>query len=466
MRQKLETLLQELLAQNADKASTRSILEQYLQEGDALVAPVVTVNGGNLLIVTKANNRLALSLLSLPEFTTERVTKLLGGESVSAAKKGWFGAYNIQYLPLAEQVSRLSEWRDAIEGIGPVLWKLFAGQLDEKLQRLGVKSGARLVWMPAGALGLLPLHLANNPASGRRLGDIYEILVIANLEFFGASARQVAKAPSPSLAETVNPTGNDPNLDLPFTEIEGALVASHFVGRPQSRLGKADATAENVLVALKDKSYWHFSSHGFFDWSDTRKSGLLLKDKRPLSIGALLEAEGVLGHPRLVVLSACETGLFDIDQNPDEFVGLPSTFIQLGAAGVVGALWQVDDLATAFLMAKFYELHLDHHLEPALALKRAQTWLRTSSKAELIAYARKAAAMGVINSQMLANVERMILPVRRSSDHRSGVLWNLTQERGKFRSKAVTVRTFNRRNLTMHPFAHPYYWGGFVYTGL
>jgi CHAT domain len=59
--------------------------------------------------------------------------------------------------------------------------------------------------------------------------------------------------------------------------------------------------------------------------------------------------------PRLVVLSACETGLYDTSNNPDDFVGLPATFMQLGAAGVIATLWQVDDLATALLMAKVYE---------------------------------------------------------------------------------------------------------------
>ena len=77
----------------------------------------------------------------------------------------------------------------------------------------------------------------------------------------------------------------------------------------------------------------------------------------PLTVGQLLETDG-LGRPRLVVLSACETGLYDIRSSPDEFVGLPGTFIALGAAGVLGTLWPVSDAATALLIARFYELHL------------------------------------------------------------------------------------------------------------
>jgi CHAT domain-containing protein len=146
-----------------------------------------------------------------------------------------------------------------------------------------------------------------------------------------------------------------------------------------------------------------FSTHGTFCWSDARKSGLIMASPTivetcglhirgaPLTVGHLLESEGALGRPRLVVLSACETGIYDVERNPDEFVGVPATFMQLGAAGVLGTLWQVDDLATALLVAKFYDLHLKRGERPAAVLRQAQTWLRSATRAELIAFAREAA---------------------------------------------------------------------------
>ena len=101
-----------------------------------------------------------------------------------------------------------------------------------------------------------------------------------------------------------------------------------------------------------------------------------------LSVGRLLETDG-LGRPRLVVLSACETGLYDIDRNPDEFIGLPGTFTALGAAGVLGTLWPVNDTATALLIAKFYDLHMGGRLAPPTALRQAQLWLRQATNADL-----------------------------------------------------------------------------------
>ena len=102
-----------------------------------------------------------------------------------------------------------------------------------------------------------------------------------------------------------------------------------------------------------------------------------MHDHDRLTVGRLLETDG-LGRPRLVVLSACETGLYDIDHNPDEFVGLPGAFAALGAAGVLGTLWPVPDDVTALLMARFYELHMGSGLAPPTALARAQAWLRGS----------------------------------------------------------------------------------------
>ncbi len=74
----------------------------------------------------------------------------------------------------------------------------------------------------------------------------------------------------------------------------------------------------------KGKGYWHFSSHGQFDRNDARRSGLIMKGDTTLTVGSLLDNEQSLGRPRLVVLSACETGLYDTARSPDEFVGLPS----------------------------------------------------------------------------------------------------------------------------------------------
>ena len=352
------------------------------------------------------------------------IDRLLRGET---GKGGWLGAFNLQYLQGEER--RIQEWLSAIEGIGPEVWRLFGERLQAALVERGLKPGARVMWLPAGALGLLPIGLSHNPAGGPRLVDTFELVILPSLEALDQSARQVKSATEISLAAAVNPTGEIPDMGLPFTEVEGALVARHFSGRPQTILDKTNASPAAMLAALKGKTYWHFSSHGTFDWVDARQAGLIMRDAMPLTIGALLAEEGRLGRPRLVALSACETGLYDARNNPEEFVGLPATFLQLGAAGVVATLWQVDDLATSLLIAKFYELHLVEMLSPPTALKRAQAWLREATRDELVAYGRVSAAASKLDAGKLADLEGTLAVLRRSRSTRFDPIWSHLQNR-------------------------------------
>ena len=144
-----------------------------------------------------------------------------------------------------------------------------------------------------------------------------------------------------SLAAVINPTG-----DLIFAPIEGALVAAHFEARSRLPSTRQRPPPRPCSPGLKGKTHWHFATHGTFDLEEARRSALAMKGGVPLSVGTLLETDG-LGHPRLVVLSACETGLHDIDRMPEEFIGLPGAFMTIGARAVLGTLWPVDDRAAA-----------------------------------------------------------------------------------------------------------------------
>jgi CHAT domain-containing protein len=181
----------------------------------------------------------------------------------------------------------------------------------------------------------------------------------------------------------------------------------------------------------------------------------------PLTVGQLLETDG-LGRPRLVVLSACETGLYDIRSSPDEFVGLPGTFIALGAVGVLGTLWPVSDAATALLVARFYELHLGERLSPPTALRRAQAWLREATSDDLNAYAKLAAARGRLQRRQLAEIKTALsADGLNRSRNRALIEWSKPGA-----GKAKGKKSADAGKPVARPYAHPYFWAGFIHTGL
>jgi len=85
------------------------------------------------------------------------------------------------------------------------------------------------------------------------------------------------------------------------------------------------------------------------------------------------EVFGLTLNPRLLVLSACQTGvgagaLTDVPPG-DDWVGLVQAFQYAGASNVMATLWPVSDIATARLMERFYkELTAGRPEAEALAL--------------------------------------------------------------------------------------------------
>lgn len=139
-------------------------------------------------------------------------------------------------------------------------------------------------------------------------------------------------------------------------------------------------------------THLHLACHGGFEGWDVLGSYLLLAQGEKLELRDLM-ALHVPRPPRLVVLSACQTAVHEFQNTPDEVIGLPAGFMRGGVPGVIACLWNVDDLSTALLMARFYELHLqggfERPLPPARALRLAQLWLRDVKAGELLRFFRE-----------------------------------------------------------------------------
>jgi CHAT domain-containing protein len=127
---------------------------------------------------------------------------------------------------------------------------------------------------------------------------------------------------------------------------------------------------------LSKYRYVHFATHGYVDSQRSDLSAIVLSlvDENGQPQDGFLRAHEIynLNLPaELVVLSACETGLGK-EIKGEGLVGLTQGFMYAGARRVVVSLWNVNDKATAELMARFYRGMLKENKTPAAALRSAQ----------------------------------------------------------------------------------------------
>jgi CHAT domain-containing protein/tetratricopeptide (TPR) repeat protein len=221
---------------------------------------------------------------------------------------------------------------------------------DELVKPLHLKAKESVIFVPHKTLHLLPFQALQGPN-----GYLIQERSISYLP--SASALVAIGASRKSTNEEVLAMGN-PDLGRKDMDLPGAVreVQSLSVTLPgvKSYL-RADATPD-VLIAEGPKSrIIHIAAHAMVDELDPLRSTIYLSPgkTRRGEIEALDLYEVDLAGTRLVVLSACESGLGVVAQG-DEFFGFQRTFLAAGAGALVGSLWSIADDPTARLMASFY----------------------------------------------------------------------------------------------------------------
>lgn len=226
----------------------------------------------------------------------------------------------------------------------------------------------------------------------------------------------------------------DPTGDLPHSRAEGRMLDALFESE-SSLLGRR-ATKQRVLDAISmagPLDYLHFACHGRFRWCHPEASGLLMAGGEVLQLSEIL-GRIRLGSDTLVVLSACETGIAEYRELPDETYGLALAFLGAGASAVICSLWPVSDRSTRLLMLKLYE-YLHAGASAPSALRLAQTWLRN-----------------VAGNDLELLVQQLDPRVRAA-----GRLGAPDPMRIKWVSDDSPGGSPGER-----PFAHPFHWAGFV----
>ncbi len=156
---------------------------------------------------------------------------------------------------------------------------------------------------------------------------------------------------------------------LHYSRLPGTAREAEIVSRlvPGSRVLIGSLASENALKQVHSPRLLHIATHGFFlnarpfeAENSLLRSGLALAGFNNRMSGSedgvltALEASGLdLYGTKMVVLSACETGLGQVAAG-EGIYGLRRALTLAGAQTQVISLWKVDDLATVRLMENFY----------------------------------------------------------------------------------------------------------------
>jgi len=308
----------------------------------------------------------------------------------------------------------------------------------------------RLILIPHRFLHLLPLHAlpiqnGDLPTQSYLLDRFPSGISYApSCQFLHLS--QASERPDfDRLIALQNPKTQQENL--PYTDLSTRTLKTLFDSEETRIFESAEATKENLYTAsLSSCHCLHFGCHGYFNTTSTRESALILANTSKLeekatekfikidethtvNIDHCLTLDDIfnldLSQCRLVMLSACETGLIEFQNISDEYIGLPSGFMYAGSTNVVSSLWRVNEVSTLLLVTKFY-LELQNQKPIRVALNQAQRWLRDAT-----------------GEQIMQWIEKQEIPI----------------------DEALLVRLERRVHQIQYPFRSPYYWGAFCAAG-
>lgn len=288
-----------------------------------------------------------------------KVRRFAAGTAEQATRDVRFARFMLRRLAYGPSVPPSGETRDRLTRMGGALERVLLGEAGEHL------GDGDVIVVPPGQLQAVPWGLLPRLRC-RALSVAPSATSWLRARRAGAGVRGAAA------------TG-------PVVLIRGPGLASHGIEVPQLAadypgavvLGDGTATAARVLSAIDGARLVHIAAHGTFRADSPLFSALQLDDG-PLTV---YDLERLRRGPRHLVLSSCDSGVV-APAGADEVLGLASSLIPLGTAGIVASVVPVNDLAVVPLMVA-----LHRELRGGASLAEAVRDARRASESDAIALA-------------------------------------------------------------------------------
>jgi CHAT domain-containing protein len=329
------------------------------------------------------------------------------------------------------------------------------------LHEAGMRS---LTLVPCGSLAAFPL-VGTLLGDGRTLGETLPTSIAPGARALLHEERTIS--PRTGIYALGNPYPTQQNLR--WGEAEAFALAELGNSLQQSASVKVQwqATRDWLVEALQTGLVVNASCHGIFDSHNFMRSRLILAHEEELTLSDMLSYQADLRGLRLLILSACQTAMLDLQGARDEVRSLAAGMLQAGAAAILASLWAVDDRATYLLMVRFaLEWFPQMNDEPpATVLANAQYWLRTVTNRELQAWQANISPLPVSVNDLAKGSETVV------GEHVQVKTGQLVAVRGRANrfdaAQAQDSIQADAEELAPDacPYADPYYWAGFQITG-
>jgi CHAT domain-containing protein/tetratricopeptide (TPR) repeat protein len=162
--------------------------------------------------------------------------------------------------------------------------------------------------------------------------------------------------------------------DLPAAAREARQIGAFY--EPRKILVESQATKEQLINNLDEADVLHFAGHYVPNANSPAASKFVLSEGG-LSVEEITKRP--LSRTRLVILSACETGV-ERFYNGEGMIGAARAFLALDVPLVVASQWSVDSKASAELMINFHRYRKQKDLPTVAALRQAQIDILSNEK--------------------------------------------------------------------------------------